>query len=535
MHSLAEQIIHSMEYATGFWPLSFFLICLISLIAIAMISPALIEKIFTQSKIAKALALFAVATVICYGLLYLLLPVLGDCIVPQISAVSYRVAFSHGSVYAPRSTSMVLGPATYLLQIPSLWLLGGNLFATKITGVLAFLTALGLIHKAIQTHATSISEPIVALGLIAGAFIYFQYVSFWDRPEPLLLLCVAVPMWMIQTERRGVFLATCIAAGIAIDLKVTAFLYFIPIFALLPKATIRKTVLGILAMAALIVVPFCFSSVSLFDYLGVLHSISKHGIDSSTFLLCVQTAALFLIFPINSVILRINCGPKVNREELIHLALLLLAVGAVCIVGGKPGAGPHHLIPFLAILPCTYFKFRGPCSAEALHTKSFMLISLSAFFANFLLSAISLANVAHNLPVEAKKGALIKTEVESILHDYSKSSIEVGYGDSAYEEATFYRNLPVFHGEPYTLDAISMQELEFHGDMREFDGLNKDIEECRPGVWLIPKGEAPFVAHSGYDPKSQIFDTQFRELFVSHYHLVETRKIFDIWRCTAHS
>jgi len=483
----------------------------------------------------QSVAVVPVVALVGFAVVYLISPIISDCIEPQVAAVAYRAALHHGRIYGPLQDgpqySLLYGPATYLVHMPLFLLFGGSLFTAKLVGVAALLVSLWSVYRSCRTLASA-SESIMALGLVCLVLASFGFMAFWNRPEPILLLCVAVPVWMIASNRQWAsFVAVGAALALALHLKVTGGLYLVPVIAFMrPLRNIGKTIAALSLAAALLAAPFLLQSVSLPDYLGTLRVAAAHGLDRQLFLENIQLAALLLL-PICWCVLLRRRVARLSLRTIVNLAALVLPIAAVCVIGAKPGAGSHHLIPFVGILPYAFLWLRADDVSVVSARGSIVPILIPVAFTLLALGMTTMGVVLMSFPAQFREGKALVREVNSIVHDYPNRSIEMGYGESVYETATYFRCLLVFAGNPYTLDAIAVQELQFGGKSLPV-ATRRLLEQCHTEMWLIPKGEQPFAAHNGYNMEVPVFDSAFRRAFVDHYHHIESRQFFEVWGCT---
>jgi Dolichyl-phosphate-mannose-protein mannosyltransferase len=540
LHGLESDALHALKYLRTFvvlYPVALFAFFSLVCWCAWKLLPGKTWALPYRVQLAAGFALAPTIALVGYAIVWLVSPVVYDCTVAQIAAVSYRFALYHEQLYEPLEAgarySLLYGPAAYLVHMPAFILFGGSLFTAKLTGVIAFLAALWFIYRACRALA-SISESIIALGLVCLVLGSFQFYAFCNRPEPFLLLCVAIPVWMIATGReRWVFLVTGVSAALAIGLKITAVLYFVPVFAfLLYRAKSGRVLAGLSTAVVLCVLPFLLPTVSLVNYLALLRNVAGHGIILQNFLDCVQLAVLLLVLILSAVLWRSRAGAKLPPQGAIYLASLAFAIAGVCVIGAKPGSGSHHLIPFLGILPPTYFWLRPssfPDASDRGAVPFFVPLALTLC----VLGIIPMAQMARVFPADFREGNSMVNETDSILRGYPGQSIEMGYGDNIYEPSTYLRTVLVFAGNQYTLDGVALQDDQFGG--KELPAASTWLlDECHTDIWLIPKDEQPFATHNGYNTELSLFDDEFRTAFLTHYHRIESRRFFDVWRCANH-
>jgi hypothetical protein len=108
------------------------------------------------------------------------------------------------------------------------------------------------------------------------------------------------------------------------------------------------------------------------------------------------------------------------------------------------------------------------------------------------------------------------------MNSTTPGPLAVGYG--AHYRASFLRPLPVFAGQPYQLDAVSMMDARVSEEQVP-DGVMASVENCRMKSSLIPPGDAPFQLRSAYDPTVEVFGTQSQQVFLRNYRLM-TRGVY---------
>jgi 4-amino-4-deoxy-L-arabinose transferase-like glycosyltransferase len=488
-----------------------------------------------RKDLAAGLAAIPSFLILIFAFVYLISPVINDYVEPQIMAVSYRASFEHGQLYqasnAPDVITEPYGPIAYLAQSPAFRVFGGNLFAGKLIGVVAFIASFVFIYRSARALASR-SESIIAMGLVSLVLLKFVNTAFWDRPDPLLLLCVAIPTWMIATGRtRFIFLVVGVTFALAVNLKITGVIYFLPTFSLLPyRGESRKILAGLLAAVAILVLPFLFPSVSFINYLASLNITVHHGLLYDEFLDCAGLAALLMVPVMWSAWRQYKTGQSLSRRQIAYLGALFVASAAICVVGAKPGAGSHHLIPFLGLLPHAYFSFRpSGIATSVVRAPASFCVPLALTL--LLIAEPHVRNAIAEFPLQLRDGARAVDEIKSILHDYPGQSIEMGYGQSLYTPSTYFRILLIFAGNPYSLDPAPVQDMHSAGRPLP-SGIVAMFDRCRTEIWLIPKGQEPFSVRDSSN-NSYLFDGDFRTAFTRHYQRSESREFFEVWRCTS--
>ena len=177
----------------------------------------------------------------------------------------------------------------------------------------------------------------------------------------------------------GLLLAGSLA-GLAAGLKLHGPAYMLPAFAWMAVDTGPRCNFGpsshssALVAAVALVVPFLPPNIDAANYFSYLRLGAKHGLDSSlvawgcTFLLCLWVPPLFVVRALRS-----DPARAVPRQIILFVAALLLTELAVTVIAAKPGAGTHHMLPFVGYHCFLLTQFLQPNDSErpAAHAASF--------------------------------------------------------------------------------------------------------------------------------------------------------------------
>lgn len=134
-------------------------------------------------------------------------------------------------------------------------------------------------------------------------------------------------------------------------------------------------------------------------------------------------------------------------------------------------------------------------------------------------------------------------DLERVMHDYPGKHIEMGYGEwNSKYELSYLRPALVFAGNPLTIDAVALADMQLSGIDNIPHGTLQYLQECRTQIWLIPKDEPPFAMVNVYSlidprvfPKHLLFSDEFRRIFFQQYRKQNSSKYFDIWECKTES
>jgi 4-amino-4-deoxy-L-arabinose transferase-like glycosyltransferase len=446
---------------------------------------------------------------------------------PTITAVSS--AFTAGrplypALDAAERYAHIYGPVLFLTHAASLRLFGASIVASKVVGALAIIASLGLGFRIFRER----EGPVAAIVATAGcALVYMAFgnVTFWTRSDPLLILCATVGLYAAHLQKRlPAILVLGVAAGVAMNLKVTGLLYLLPPAALVllrhgPRALVVSGVCALLTAAA----PFTLSTISLANYWGYLELSAGNGLSTARLRLNLEWA-VFLYAPSLGMLL-IARRTEAPPERAKRLALALLpAIVVTAIVAAKPGGGPFHLLPFMPALAQAVLGL-GVGGRRPLPARSLVVA--------FGIATVVLA-VPRQLVFLRTTAARDLRPAVAYLRAFADAhpgrSIGVGFAGISY--LSHARPEIVFRTGDYLLDAPAIQEHRLSG-LELPASTMRAIEACRSEYMLIPSGATPFDVPSAYYPlgPSEVFPEEFRATFFKHYIRTAAGDVFDVWTC----
>ena len=475
-----------------------------------------------------------------YLLLYLNYPSFEEHIEPNIAIVSYLFTgdkpvyhdLDSGALYA-----FLYGPMPYLGNALTYWLFGPSVFASKLTGILCFLTAGALsgltVHKLDYRKAHLIAA---ALAYFAVTALFFRNHSFWNKPDSYMLMFAALGVFSC-VMRRGPWSA--IICGLAMAGMTNGKLHGAALF--LPLVIWQFQTHGWKQLAWIagsfvicVLAPFIlFSGISLANYLQMLQLAAAHGLDTGLFVHALQTS-IFMGLPL---LLFILSGPGIDAALVWtknHRLLSLSCAGAVLsalIVASKPGSGAHQLLPFVPVMSVLFsvslFEFEK--SFPNASSKRYW-IPLSAFALVAILKASLTLYQGISISAKAERAHAIVADIASIRESYPDHSINMGYGDGSRYIDTWLRPHLVFTGQPYFIDASAIMDLQFSG-VQISPNSYLYVNQPEKSIWLIPKGTEPFSMVNWYlrDGQGQLFDEDFQDNFYGNFSKLGYSDYFDLW------
>jgi hypothetical protein len=404
----------------------------------------------------------------------------------------------------------IYGPLAYLAALPGLWLLGPGIITSKLPAGLALLATIGLTAYRFRRDAPMAAAQ--GLFLLVAGFAALSPMSFWTRADPFEALLVAAALGVAASP---VAVGLCI--GLAVNFKIHAFLYFLPVlWELWTRRGWRAAPPVIGCALAVFLVPFLLPGISMHDYFAILAQ--QIGGRARTDELLVPVAAYGIAFTL-PVLLPLCCRALPREARGCGIAALV-TLALVAIPASHPGAGPYHFLPLLPVL------------AEA--RKRLAPSGIGAEFAVFplLLFATATTHVALTQLDERKDWHAHAAEALSLARDDHPGMVDIGYGDNkrSYEIAQLAKTELSLHRYPRQIDGQILMELRKTG----VDGSRRWIPyltECRVKRWLLPRGEEPFVVNSYFYDNVPVFGGAFRAAFAAHYRPVRDSDHFTVWEC----
>jgi len=471
-----------------------------------------------------AIALTAYVAVIAW---YALQPVYFDPAEPTITAVSS--VFGAGkplypALDAPERYAHIYGPDLFIIHAAAMKVLGARVVVSKAVGALAALASLVLAYAAFVSVAGR-RAAFVAIGVCAAVYLAFGNITFWTRPEPLLMLCAAAALYGVASGKRMTPIwLVAVVAGVSLNLKFSGPLYILPA---LGAVVARRHRRDWIAMAAIFIVfaiaPFLMSRVSAAHYFQYIQLSARNGLMMARLRQNVEWA-LVLAAPVMAGAVAGRGGGPGRRIDPFNV-LLTFSIVVVVIVAAKPGAGPYHLLPALPLL--AYGALRLP-------VRAWDAVANRAMAAAVVITACVFAVQKQSTFIRTVRSSDVAdatSDARTFIDGHPSASIGVGYaGTSRWADA---RVEAVFRTHDYWLDAPAIQEHRLAGLAIPASAIGA-LEKCRTRYWLIPIAGDPFVVPSAYWPDvgpPRVFSDDFVEAFLRSYARVGETRYFSVWEC----
>ena len=410
----------------------------------------------------------------------------------------------HGLLYGPLVAESQAA-AVYLGTLAGLPVI----LASKLMGLATLLAACALFFK--MAPGWGFARTYYVLFLLP-----FALYAFWNRCEPPLLLLVVLAFWAATAwPQRRALLMIGICAGLASGLKLHAFLYLVPA-AVLVLAREKPPWPGFFILAGVaagsFLVLFLPANVSLAAFFEYVRLAGDHGLSPEQLLKnLVFVGALWcplLVLPERARLLR-------ARPMLALLGLQLL----VAMIASKPGAGIHHLLPFI---PANALLF-APHAEASRGSASLGLVWLAALLPGVAAVLLLAPRMALNWRDHHGAGR----ELAQIHARHADVVMGVS-GNKTYAYA-FMR--PVLeHGGVAQIEYSSYMDLQLVGVADT--PLRQAFDTCRIRHLAVPKGEPPFSLVTFYSETAPLFSDELRATFARRYKRIAEGAWFDTYECS---
>ncbi len=483
------------------------------------------------SRSIRATALIGLAVYVAVVVWYASVPQYFDNAEPTMTAVGWL--FIRGEpVYHPVAAAeryaLIYGPVAFMAHGLILGLFGPSIAVSKWLGAAAALASVALLFVALRSVLTA-SRSIVLTGIYATLLLGFRNYSFWTRPEPLQLFCVAAAL-VLAVRTQGLVSALFIGslAGILSNLKITGPLYALPIFVILQhRAGWRSVFVACGAAAAVALLPFTLANISWGNYVEWVSLSARTGLVSSTLRRNLEWAAYFAV----PILLSYRATrPEQRRGEgegRSALMALGLATAAIVVAASKPGAGPYHLLPLLPMVFYVVAYRLRDTSPAAVVDPSVPIVCIAFVLVAGLVGTAQQVQFLVTMSQRTDRDEAADIERFASGH---RGVIDIGYGST--DAFTLERPLLVFRNNSYLLDQPAVREHQLAGV--ELPPATLDaLRSCRVNYWLIPKGETPFSARNPYPAVflQPLFSDEFRRLFHQRYRVTAATAYYDVWEC----
>lgn len=475
---------------------------------------------------------------------------------PNVAAVSWL--FKSGYPLFPTMDAAEryinnYGAFLYIINRFFLTLFGPEIISVKLGCGLAAILSVGLIFLSVRKVATHLISLLatayaaLALLSITNSFA-FHAASFWLRPDPLLIFFVSAALLSVISGNRTIATGvTAIAFGCSLNLKINAFVNFLPIYALLLGrfgwTAVAVSSVGAIVTAAL---PFLLSpQISLSNYLIWL-SQSRHKATSFQQLFEVSKWVFYILLPVFLSLGYLFCRSRSSFRQFIYKYQVFIYTLLGCIIASlafshKIGVLENNHLPLILLFAYLLALILEWVKSE--HTTLPINSSTQWVQVSFVSAALALI-ITMPLAIAPEVGRLVSTlikapsnpiiaDMRQVMKSYPSTTIGMGFSEGGGNyERTYYRPLLVFAGNPYLVDAVVMFEMQASGVNPISDATLQALETCQTQLWLMPKvTQQPFDLKNFYPPHAVVFSEAFRSRFLQRYERVGESRFFEQWVC----
>ena len=449
---------------------------------------------------------------------------------PNVAIRSWRLVTGRDIYVPPQSDSFLMvpyGPVIFIINGLYLALFGATILTSKLGALIA--SALSLAIFAVYAKRRFGASYLGVGVLIFACFQLFAMpFSFWNRPEPHTILLVTIALFSTTLERKylsPLIIAICI--GLAVNLKIHAFIYFLPIVFMYCSERWRVAY-PVMALISVVVflLPFAHPNISLNDYLaGVFRVAGEHAFVPAMVAGALKKGLLFLS-PGLVLAAILVAGKKVPPADALYVAALTLSMGIALYPASITGGSWNQFLPFFPVTVDAFLRLTGHLGEKSRAQKGIVLI----FALTFLIVTVTPQKRLHRRLDDRAWMSAVVTEVEGILKRNPGVPIEMGYGDSLARgyRTTFVKPILAFAGNPVTVDGWSDMEARLTG-IPMWRGKLDRLRACKTRIWLVPKGQAPFKMNSYFG--GGLYGQDFRQAFLANHEPSEQLEYFDLWRC----
>jgi hypothetical protein len=465
---------------------------------------------------------------------YLCLPNFADYTEPLIPLLASN--YLHGApVYADWHAGQtivgsVYGPYVFLAQIPVLlWF--PAIAASKLIGIGFALAALLMLFLAVRNRAGSQNDALVMCALMVALLSFQRHYWFWNRPDSILIALVAFGVLLFDRARPSVCLAGLgLLAGVAINLKIFGALYLLPLaLACLPMVPSWSGLIGAFSIggglfAAALALPFEAGSFSLQNYIANIALVMHQGLVPVT----IRTSLLYGLAILALPLLTWR-ALGASREERVMAIGLIVCMGVVAVVSGKPGGGTPYMMPLIPLslyLTARLSRREGVASGSEI-TKTRRLVLCAVLIGAAPIWAYSWFEMAKQIP--AYRTELAKAaELRSLLAAFPQSEMGHNSGpDSAKDE--FFRVERAFLGQVTRFDYINVADQQLAG--LDSSILYPLFENCSVPSWILSRQGGRFLGDVYGNGTRRLFDEGALQRFYANYELAQQFEFYEVWGC----
>lgn len=459
---------------------------------------------------------------------YLLTPLFFDHAEASIAAVA-ALWLKGGQIYTDLADvsrhSLLYGPWPYLVAAFFQKLGDAPLILSKVPGVLnlvLLLTAYIFLGKALKATKLQI---FLSVALISTILLGFYQFSYWNRPDSYLMAYVSLGLLVITVDSVSpwfAYLGIGVLAGLASNSKLHGVLYFTPLVIHFLEAKKNQWSFVKLFSAAFVFIlalisPFLLANVGAENYMSWLKMASKHGIvikdliKNITFISCFILPLVFFGF---------------HRKYKFTFGALIFAGLLVAVAASKPGAGPHHFIPFIPVI--VWWAVREYLLLPQSQQQKLSIVWV-AFVLTISLNAVNRQKRIVALFSQTKQRVSEFADLQKINKEIPEGSLELGISDNPQYESTFYKAFLVSQGRGLLFDGAALMDMKASG-MDVPETTLSALKTCQVPYFVMPKEGVPWSILNFYGD-TPLFTQDLQNAFAAHYEKQRETDFFAVYKC----
>jgi hypothetical protein len=373
------------------------------------------------------------------------------------------------------------------------------------------------------------ASSVASLFLLASLVILFGLFdahSYWNRPEPFLILVSALALFVaLRSSPWVAVISVGVLAGLAVAFKLHGFIYTLPAaaVALARVGTLRgrlvAAIIGSACAALFAILPYLEKGASITGYVRFLGVVAFGAGWSADLFTDNLLIAFILAVPIVGI--WIWWKPVLNTPDRWLLAALGLSLALITVIGGKEGGGAYYLLP---LMPQCMYGIAVVCASAKTETKgiaAFVFVSFFLAYSPHLIAKLRWLRFLDQVPSEREKIAELRTYLDTY------PDAQIGISDDAHYSSYFYRVFSVFDGRPLHIDFGVWMDLAYAGVDEQY--IVRFIEGCTTPTWILPVGK-PFTQLNWYNGLPLVSEA-FRQTFFTNYRKIHDGQAYQIWQC----
>lgn len=492
-------------------------------------------KILTD-RLSKNYLIYAGLTITGVFILIVIFYVSGSGFIDHVNSTISLITFKYienqhiypanddGQVY-----SLMYGPLLYLINSLFYIILPNSFFTIKLPGVLALVVTLFGFNRTLSNYSKDKFDYIISNFLLVGCLLFFEHYSFWIMGDSFLLALLSLGIYANTWKNsHAKFLTIFVLLGISVNIKVHTCLYYLPLLVYQIETegwnSLKYQIIYGVVSIIIVLLPFAEENISLVNYIFWLSSAAQHGIVFWE----VIKSQMYLLFYVSPLLIIVLYSEKPFGEFKYTLITLIVSLFIINILGSKHGSSAgHHMLPMFPFIIYLIWNLTEKYE-KRIYKSTFFIAFTTVIIINGLFTELFLFSrirYAHRVSEQ------VISDMTDIIQRYEKKSIAMGYGGEDNYHLTYYRPLLNFDRDVVLLEPPVLMDIARLGEVKNNKNTLELLSNCESDIWLIPKGDDPFVQKTWFAPYRNLFSKDFQNAFADNYYLLESSKYYDLYTC----